>query len=196
MMHRTGRWATLLIAGLLAATTGEALAAEPSSYVWIEAEKHDACNFAHFEASSMGKPKLLSGGEWIMKGMGQEEITKLVPDDGIRLKYDLNVAQRGKYNLWARVGFYGARADFEWRVGGGDWSQDHAHDQPDGAGLLLRGVVGPPRWDRPGRRTNHARAPLPESDRRERANAGGVGLPRLRPRQVRARGTLQARRNL
>ncbi len=122
-MHRTSRWVILLMSGLLAAATAKVPAAEPASFIWIEAEKHDACNFPHFETSSMGKPKLLSGGEWIMKGMGPEEIKKLVPDEGIQLKYHLNVSQRGKYHLWARVGFYSARANFEWRIADRDWLQ-------------------------------------------------------------------------
>ena len=102
---------------------GHATAEQAEDFVWIEAEQYDQCNFTHFEQSDMGKPKLLSAGTWLMKGMDQADIRQLVPDDGIRLKYKMNVPKRGKYNLWARVGWFMARPDFQWRVGGGDWTE-------------------------------------------------------------------------
>lgn len=91
--------------------------------IWIEAEAHTTANFEHFEVSSMGKPEMLSGGEWLMKGMSPEEVKKLVPADGIVLKYDVVATKPGPYNLWARVGWFRARADFQWRLNGGPWHE-------------------------------------------------------------------------
>jgi len=103
------------------AVAAPAPASPGADYVWIEAEQYDECNFRRFEKSSMGKPQLLSGGEWIMNGLQGDDIRKLVPDEGILLKYRLDVPRTGKYRFWARVGWYSARADFEWRIGGGEW---------------------------------------------------------------------------
>ena len=88
---------------------------------WIEAEDHAACNFKGFEVSSMGKEALLSGGKWIMKGVGAAEVKSLVPDEGIRLKYAFAVERAGRYDLWTRIGWYSARADCRLRVGDGPW---------------------------------------------------------------------------
>ena len=91
--------------------------------LWIEAEAHTACNFEHFEVSSMGKPELLSGGEWIMKGVSPEDVKKLVPKEGITLQYKVAAPKQGPYNLWARLGWFRARPDFEWRLNDGPWHQ-------------------------------------------------------------------------
>jgi len=91
--------------------------------IWIEAEAHTAANFEHFEVSSMGKPEMLSGGEWLMKGVSPEEVKKLVPADGIVLKYDVVATKPGPYNLWARIGWFRARADFQWRLNSGPWHE-------------------------------------------------------------------------
>jgi glycosyl hydrolase family 2 len=104
-----------------AATLGQ------TSMLWVEAENPAQSNFAHFDTSDMGKPELLSAGQWIMKGIGPEEVEQLVPEEGIRLTYDLDVAAAGNYNFWARVGWFNSRAAFRWRVGDGDW-----RDAPSG----------------------------------------------------------------
>ncbi len=117
------RCATALRALLLVlSSTLAATAARGADYVWIEAEKYDHCNFSHFEKSSMGRPQLLSGGEWIMKGLDADEVRKLVPDDGIVLKYRFDVPRAGKYRFWARVGWFTARPSFQWRIGEGAWN--------------------------------------------------------------------------
>ena len=100
-----------------------------SPLVWVEAEQASRSNFSHFDTSDMGKPELLSGGKWIMKGMGPEEVKQLVPDEGIHLAYDLDVAQAGNYHFWARVGWFNSRPAFRWRVGEGPW-HDVASDYP------------------------------------------------------------------
>jgi hypothetical protein len=105
-----------------------ALAAD--STIWIEAEQYASSNFAeHWQVSSMGKEHLLSGGQWIMRGVGEEEVAELIPDEGVLLTYPLSVEQPGEYRLWARVGWFHARADFEWRIGEGPWNS-FSHEEP------------------------------------------------------------------
>jgi hypothetical protein len=119
-MPHTPRLLTLSIVVSAVALCKVSFAAPES--VWIEAEDFTKCDFKHFEKSSMGKPELLSGGEWIMRGVGPDEIAKLVPEDGIHLRYEFNVQQPGVRHLWARVGWFRARAAFEWRMDDGPWS--------------------------------------------------------------------------
>jgi beta-galactosidase len=105
---------------LLAATA--CIAAETATVgAWIEAENYAESNFRQFDVADMGKAALLSGGKVIMKGIDAKQVGKLVPDDGIRLKYAFDVKQAGKYDLWVRIGWYGARADCRLRVGDGPW---------------------------------------------------------------------------
>lgn len=100
------------------------------STIWIEAEEYASSNFAeHWEVTSMGKEKLLSGAQWIMRGVGREEVSELIPDDGVSLKFPLPVKAPGEYQLWARVGWFRARVDFQWRIGDGPW-QSFSHDEP------------------------------------------------------------------
>ena len=103
-----------------------ALVTSPSSgnqttCIWLEAERYAECNFEHFEVSNMGKPQLLSGGHWLMRGMDPKEVDKLVPEEGLLLKYDVTAGSGGPYDLWARIGWFTARADFEWRLNNGPW---------------------------------------------------------------------------
>ena len=106
---------------LVAALAGVAAGGEATVGAWVEAESYASTNFKAFEVSSMGKEALLSGGKWIMKGMGADEVKKLVPDDGIRLKYNASVAKAGTYTLWVRIGWFGARANARVRVADGPW---------------------------------------------------------------------------
>ena len=110
---------------LLVVVPSSLAAGQAPPYVWLEAEKFDWCNFRHFEVSSMGKPQLLSAGRWIMKGMGPEEVKRLVPEEGVLLRYRLKAPKTGRYTFWARIGWFRARADFQWRLGNGPW-----HDVP------------------------------------------------------------------
>ena len=113
---------TRMLCPLLAAVASLALSgpgsvslargAEPGPFVWIEAEEYAASNFSqHWQPSSMGKPQLLSGGQWLMRGVGADEIPSLIPDEGVTLKYRVAPPRPGTYRLWARVGWFRARAD-------------------------------------------------------------------------------------
>lgn len=114
----------------LGLASAAALAADQPAAIWIEAEQYAATNFAdHWQVSSMGKEALLSGGQWLMRGATPEEVAKLVPAEGVTLRYEVPVATPGPYRLWARVGWFNARADLQWRIGEGDWNE-LPHDAP------------------------------------------------------------------
>ena len=100
-----------------------ALATQTTDFIWIEAEQHARCNFEHFEVSDMGKPDLLSAGKWLLKGIGPDDIGRLVPEQGISLEYAIDVVAEANYELWARVGYFGSRADFRWRIADGQWHE-------------------------------------------------------------------------
>ena len=97
------------------------LSGAQNQLIWIEAETYTTCNFPHFEKSSMGKEALLSGGQWIMKGVGEKEVASLVPDEGVKLTYQFQAKNAGQYTLWARVGWFRARAACKIRLNGKDW---------------------------------------------------------------------------
>lgn len=96
--------------------------AEPSIYVWAEAERPAYTN-ADFETEATGRPGLLSDGKWIRKSLSEGEEKKAVPPEGFLLRYGLRIPEDGQYQLWARVGFEWARAPLEWRIGDGQWTE-------------------------------------------------------------------------
>ena len=113
-----------IVLGWVGLVSSVATPAAETAVVWIEAEEYAASNFAdHWQISSMGKPDLLSGGQWIMRGVNGDEVAKVVPDDGVTLRYAVTVQTPGEYRLWARVGWFNARASFQWRLGDGDWHE-------------------------------------------------------------------------
>lgn len=125
---------SLLVAGWLCAASYSVILPLASmaddSTIWIEAEEYGSSNFAdHWEVTSMGKEKMLSGGQWIMRGVGNEEVAELIPDNGVLLTFPLSVEEPGEYQLWARVGWFRARADFQWRIGNGEW-HSFSHEEP------------------------------------------------------------------
>ena len=146
MRMTAARIALPLALAALAATPAGAAEARA---IWIEAETPAECNFKHFETSTMGKEALLSGGKWLMKGISGDELTKLVPAEGVRLKYKVVAAQAGTYDLWGRLGWYRARADFEWRVGGAPWTKA-PRDMPT-INLMELGFFCEVSWTRLGR---------------------------------------------
>jgi hypothetical protein len=66
--------------GSLCLVSSVSTPAAETATVWIEAEDYATSNFAdHWQLSSMGKPDLLSGGQWLMRGVNSEEVAKVVP---------------------------------------------------------------------------------------------------------------------
>ncbi len=113
-LHRMTTWTVLLLAGGFAA-------AEPRTGIWIEAETPAFRNYDEFTDSNMGKPELLSGGLWLMKGASGDEVKQGVPDEGVTLKYRVPVKRPGEYALWTHIGWFRARADMRWRIDDGPW---------------------------------------------------------------------------
>ena len=111
---------------LPAAQPGAVLAGQT---IWIEAEKPVASNYQGFSTSSMGKPALLSSGQWILKVVSGEEIAKTIPAEGIVMKYEVVAEKSGPYAFWMRLGYYRSRADLQWRIGNGPWN-DLTRDAP------------------------------------------------------------------
>ncbi|MFQ6099140.1 MAG: hypothetical protein ACE5O2_15520, partial [Armatimonadota bacterium] len=102
--------------------------AEPSVYVWLEAEKPAYTN-GDFQVEATGRPGLLSGGAWFRKSLGKNEVAGAVPREGFLLRYDFRVPEDGAYEVWARVGFEWARAPLEWRIGEGQWARASSDEQ-------------------------------------------------------------------
>ncbi|MGD8240751.1 MAG: glycoside hydrolase family 2 TIM barrel-domain containing protein, partial [Armatimonadota bacterium] len=124
MSTRTGRRGPycVIALALIAFTLASAChAAEPSVYVWVEAEKAASMN-VEFERETP-RSGLLSDGMWIRKSLSGGEIARAVPAEGILLQYTLPVREGGRYDVWARVGFEWARAPFEWRIGATQWAK-------------------------------------------------------------------------
>ncbi|MGQ9732209.1 MAG: glycosyl hydrolase 2 galactose-binding domain-containing protein, partial [Candidatus Zipacnadales bacterium] len=94
--------------------------AEPSTYLWIEAEQ-PAFASPGFQTEGMGRPHLLSGGQWLRQSLDQNQAQN-APAEGFVLRYKLEVPEAGEYEVWARVGFEWVRPPLEWRLGDGEWT--------------------------------------------------------------------------
>ncbi len=90
-------------------------------HVWLEAETPATASF-EFEVEGTGRPQLLSGGKWLRRSLSAAEAKQTVPAEGLLLAYRARVAEAGRYELWARVGFEWARAALAWRIGDGAWT--------------------------------------------------------------------------
>ncbi|MCK4376582.1 MAG: hypothetical protein KAX19_14700, partial [Candidatus Brocadiae bacterium] len=93
--------------------------AEPTAYVWLEAETPAEANF-EFNTGA-GNPHLLSGGQWLFRILSKDEAAAQLPEDGLNLRYAVDVPEDGRFEVWARVGMEWIRSSFEWRIAGGDW---------------------------------------------------------------------------
>jgi beta-galactosidase len=101
---------------------GDAIGAEPTTYVWVEAEA-PTTPAPGFVAEAFGKAHLLSGGQWYRRSFAKEEVAGAVPEGGFVLAYALDVPQAGQYELWARIGMEWVRAPLEWRLDEGEWTR-------------------------------------------------------------------------
>jgi hypothetical protein len=96
-------------------------AAEPSDFVWLEAEKPQAVNIKP-NLSGWGRPEFLSEGRWLSVSIDAEKIESDVPAEGVLLGYGFAVAKAAKHEIWNRIGFEFVRSTFEWRIDGGAWT--------------------------------------------------------------------------
>lgn len=102
------------------AWTSSASAAEPSTYVWIEAEEPAQSTF-DFNVTSGGRPGVLSEGQWIHYSLSGDEAEERFEEEDFELAYQVEVPEEGTYEVWARLGFENIRAPFDWRIGEGEW---------------------------------------------------------------------------
>jgi len=119
MLRRSRFFSILFVFALLfSAWTRAASAAEPSTYIWVEAEDAEEINFEHNTGAA--RSHLLSGEQWVQTALNQQAVEQM-PEGGFRLRCAMRVPERGTYEAWARVGMEWIRAPFEWRIGEGEW---------------------------------------------------------------------------
>ena len=95
-------------------------AAEPATYVWLEAESPEEANF-EIKPWANDSPRIFSGGAWFTHTLGKDEARAKVPAEGFTLRYPFEAPEAGPYDFWARVGYEGVRAPLEWQVDAGHW---------------------------------------------------------------------------
>lgn len=92
------------------------------TFVWMEGEAPTSSNIEAPHATA-GRQQYLSGERWLNLAIepGEFEARK-VPDDGVVLAYEFEVANAARHEVWNRVGFEFARSPFQWRVDDGPWA--------------------------------------------------------------------------
>ncbi len=110
------RWSCLFA---LLLTTAPARAQE---YTWIEGETPTTTN-VKFEATDWGKAHYLSGGKWLFAGFDGGDVAKKIPAEGALFDYEFSLKSEGEHEVWARIGYEGARAPLQWRIDDGDWTE-------------------------------------------------------------------------
>jgi glycosyl hydrolase family 2 len=88
--------------------------------VWIEGESPTRANVAT-KGVGWGNVQYLSDEKWLNFSVPVGQLAEQVPDGGIVLSYDFDLAQAGDYAVWNRIGYERVRSDFEWRVDEGEW---------------------------------------------------------------------------
>ena len=101
--------------------------ATAQTFVWLEGEKPTSAN-VEGNPHGWGNKHFMSGEAWLHYSIDDNKIKDTVPEEGILLKYDFDIAAAGEYEVWARVGFEGIRATFDWRVNENEWQRKTAND--------------------------------------------------------------------
>lgn len=99
--------------------TEPARAAEPQTYVWLEAEEAESVNFDHY--TGFDRAHLLSGRRLVGAVIEPQTYKNEMPPEGYRLSWTMRVPESGTYQAWARVGMQQLRAPFDWRIDDGEW---------------------------------------------------------------------------
>ena len=106
---------------LLCACLCLGLSALAADFVWVNGTNPITMP-AGFTVQGATNGSFLSGGRWLCLTLGAEQVNATVPEAGLQLSYALPVATAGAQELWARIGFEGARCPFDWRMDGGAWT--------------------------------------------------------------------------
>jgi len=124
MSGKNRRWPCggLLLAALVAgcAALSRGAWAEPKVFVWVEGETPAKSDFE--VKTGGGKAGLVSGDKMLLNTLpNKASIQAQVPDGGWNLQYRLDAPEAGRYEVWVRVAFEGARAAFRWRLNDAEW---------------------------------------------------------------------------
>lgn len=128
---------SLLILSLVAALAAGAHAAP----VWIEGESAELVSGPEIAPSGF-RPGILSGEQWMTFAAPRDQ----APAEGVTFGYTVDIADAGRYALWARVGFEWVRANLEVRFDGGEWLSMPCDDTT--TNLVELGVWAEVAWDR------------------------------------------------
>ena len=95
-------------------------------YVWLEGENPDSVN-AELSYAGWGNTEYLSEGNWISAKMelGKGET---IPEKGIIMSYDFEIARGGEYEVWNRMCFMNIRSPFDWRIDDHEWQTVESDD--------------------------------------------------------------------
>ena len=120
------RLACLVIIGGLMALTPRVGAATPA-FTWIEGETPTASTIK-VAADVSAHPEWLSGGKWLLVAIDGPEVDKALPGENLDLTYACTIANTGKKDIWARLGFESARTNFDWRIDEQPWQHIDSHN--------------------------------------------------------------------
>ncbi|HWE94125.1 MAG TPA: glycoside hydrolase family 2 TIM barrel-domain containing protein [Tepidisphaeraceae bacterium] len=126
-MHFRERFVSLRgVVALITLLASLSSARAAQDYVWIEGEQPTASNCKWNNAGS-SHGDWLSGGKWLTVTLDGEKVEKEIPAEGAIFDYAFSIAEDGKHEVWARLGFEFARAPFDWKIDNGEW-KSVSHD--------------------------------------------------------------------
>ena len=99
-----------------------AFPATPGDFVWLEGEAAQVNIKPNI--AGWGNKHFLSGEKWLHVSVDANKIEKMVPAEGVLLKYPFSIKHAGTYEIWNRIGFEFVRSPFAWRIDDGDWKTD------------------------------------------------------------------------
>jgi len=91
-----------------------------SQVVWLEGESPGTCNIP-FKPAGAEASEFLSGKQWLLISIPDNDVAKGVPDEGIRIVYEFDLTRAGSQDVWLRLGFESVRSAFDWRVDQNPW---------------------------------------------------------------------------
>ncbi len=124
MQQRATHFQTRTIVSILTilALAGSRGALAASPYIWIEGETPSFINVKP-DINGSGRPQLLSAGKWLTVHADPGEVDKLVPAEGVLIRYAFKVEKAVRHAVWGRIGYEFARSTLEWRIDGGEWGR-------------------------------------------------------------------------
>ena len=90
-----------------------------NNFIWIESETPTAHSGIK-EFKAWGHEYF--SGNWLNLSVDADKIESEIQGEFISLKYDFNVSESRKHEIWNRIGFEYARSAFDWRIDDGPWN--------------------------------------------------------------------------